>query len=138
MGISLMDMCFILKNMSRVERHVIIVLKPGSARRVDPGLEPGQVEEKIWEGITRCDPARLGQKPGCNRLTFVFFTKTTSFWFKKIDPSDPVTRSKPGTRALDRAGSENYAYNSGVCVKGSTSNEFEVDYYGKLEKVIEL
>jgi len=45
-----------------------------------------------------------------------------------------VTRSKPGTRA----GSENYAYNSGVCVKGSTSNEFEVDYYGKLEKVIEL
>jgi hypothetical protein len=29
-------------------------------------------------------------------------------------------------------------YNSEVCVKGSTSNEFEVDYYGKLEKVIEL
>ena len=26
----------------------------------------------------------------------------------------------------------------GVCVKGSTSNEFEVNYYGKLEKVIEL
>jgi len=23
-------------------------------------------------------------------------------------------------------------HNSGVCVNGSTSNEFEVDYYGKL------
>jgi hypothetical protein len=28
--------------------------------------------------------------------------------------------------------------NSGVYVKGSTSNEFEVDYYWKLEEVIEL
>jgi hypothetical protein len=30
------------------------------------------------------------------------------------------------------------AYNSGVCVKGSTCSEFEVDYYGKLEEVVEL
>jgi hypothetical protein len=29
-------------------------------------------------------------------------------------------------------------YNSRVCVKQSTSNEFEVDYYEKFEKVIEL
>jgi hypothetical protein len=29
-------------------------------------------------------------------------------------------------------------YNRGVCVKGSTSSEFEVDYYGKLEVVIKL
>ena len=29
-------------------------------------------------------------------------------------------------------------YNSGVCVKGLTSNEFEVDYYEKLKEVIEL
>jgi hypothetical protein len=29
-------------------------------------------------------------------------------------------------------------YNNRVCVKGSTSNEFEVDYHEKLEKVIEL
>ena len=29
-------------------------------------------------------------------------------------------------------------YNSGVCIKGSTYSEFEVDYYGKLEEVIEL
>jgi hypothetical protein len=25
-----------------------------------------------------------------------------------------------------------------VCIKGSTSSEFEVDYYGRLEEVIEL
>jgi len=29
-------------------------------------------------------------------------------------------------------------YNNGVCVKGSTCSEFEVDCYGKLEEVIEL
>jgi hypothetical protein len=29
-------------------------------------------------------------------------------------------------------------YNIGVCIKGSTSSEFEVDYYGRLEEVIEL
>jgi hypothetical protein len=29
-------------------------------------------------------------------------------------------------------------YNSGVCIKGSTSSEFEVDYYGRLEEVVEL
>ena len=29
-------------------------------------------------------------------------------------------------------------YNSGVCVMGSTFNEFEVDYYKKLEEIIEL
>jgi hypothetical protein len=29
-------------------------------------------------------------------------------------------------------------YNSGVCINGSTSNEFEVDYYGRLEEVMEL
>ena len=29
-------------------------------------------------------------------------------------------------------------YNSGVFVKGSTSKEFEVNYYKKLEKVIEF
>jgi len=34
-----------------------IVLKPGLTRRVDLGLEPGQVEEKTGEGKTRCDLA---------------------------------------------------------------------------------
>ena len=29
-------------------------------------------------------------------------------------------------------------YNSGVCVKGSICNEFKVDYYGKLEEIVEL
>ena len=29
-------------------------------------------------------------------------------------------------------------YNNGVYVKGSTCSEFEVDYYGKLEVVVEL
>jgi len=29
-------------------------------------------------------------------------------------------------------------YNNGVCVNGSTSSELEVDYYGRLEEVVEL
>jgi hypothetical protein len=55
------------------------------------------------------DPARPGQKPGCNSLTF-FLLKQRRFDFfkKKFDPDDPVTWSKPGTRALDRAESKNY------------------------------
>jgi len=66
-----------------VEMVFSIVLKPGPAWRVDPGLEPGWIEEKIEEGKTRCDSVdstRPSQKPGCNPLTFVFifFTKTTS------------------------------------------------------------
>jgi hypothetical protein len=37
---------------------IIRVLKPGQARQVDPGLEPGWVEDKIGEGKTRCDPVK--------------------------------------------------------------------------------
>ena len=69
----------------------------------NPRLEPGRVKEKIEEGS--------GQKPGYNTLTFVFFflLKRRRFdFFKKIDPDDPVTRSKPGTRVLNRTGSKNY------------------------------
>jgi len=33
---------------------------------------------------------------------------------------------------------ERKTYNSGVCVKGSTSSELEVDYYGRLEEVVKL
>ena len=29
-------------------------------------------------------------------------------------------------------------YNNGVCIKGSTCSEFEVDFYEKLEEVVEL
>jgi len=43
----------------------------------DLGLEPGRVEKKQGKekpGMTRrVDPARPGQKPVCNPLTFVFF-----------------------------------------------------------------
>jgi hypothetical protein len=47
----------------------------------DLGLEPGRVEEKMGKEKTRYDPARSGQKSGCNPLTFVFvfFTKITPF-----------------------------------------------------------
>jgi len=41
---------------------LIIVLKSGPARRVNPGptnpgLEPGRIEKKIEKGKTQCDPA---------------------------------------------------------------------------------
>ena len=35
-------------------------------------------------------------------------------------------------------GQNRKTYNNEVCIKGLTFNEFEVDYYGKLEEVIEL
>ena len=52
-----------------------IVLKPTPVwDLVEPGLEPGRIEEKI-----RCDPVRSGQKSSCNPLNFVFLIKITSF-----------------------------------------------------------
>jgi len=38
----------------------------------------------------------------------------------------------------DEYGHGRKTYNNGVCIKGSTFSEFEVDYYGRLEEVIEL
>ena len=39
---------------------------------------------------------------------------------------------------IEQYGQGRKIYNSGVCVKRSTSSEFEVDYYGKLEEVVKL
>jgi hypothetical protein len=41
----------------------------------------------------------------CWLLFFFCFIKTTSFWFKKkkTNPANQVTRSRLGTRVLDRA-----------------------------------
>jgi hypothetical protein len=66
-----------------------------------PGTRPtwgwnrARLKKKL--GVTRLT-RRLDQKPGYYSLTFVFFTKTTSFLFfkKKIDPSDPVKTRNPG------------------------------------------
>jgi hypothetical protein len=87
-----------------------IVLKPGPTQQVDPRLELGRVEEKMEEEKTRCDLADLadwpgdmvdstrpGQKLGCNPLTFVFFTKTISFWLKKNWLMQPDKNSKSGS-----------------------------------------
>ena len=83
-----------------------MVLKPGPARRVDLGLEPGQVEEKIREGKTRRDPVDPA-RPGCKLVDFCFFfllkRRSFDFFKKKLTRSNPVTRLKPRTRALDRA-----------------------------------
>jgi len=38
----------------------------------------------------------------------------------------------------DEYGHGRKTYNNGVCIKRSTSSEFEVDYYGKLKEVVEL
>jgi hypothetical protein len=39
---------------------------------------------------------------------------------------------------IEEYGHGRKTYNNGVYVKGSTCSEFEVDYYGKLEEVVEL
>ena len=39
---------------------------------------------------------------------------------------------------IEEYGKGRKTYNSEVCVKGSTSNEFEADFYRKLKQVIEL
>jgi hypothetical protein len=70
------------------------------------GLEPDRVEEKIGKVMTwRVDSAKPGQKSGCNPLTF-FSLKRRRFdlYKKKIDPTNSINRSKPGTRVLNQAG----------------------------------
>jgi len=76
---------------------LIIVLKSNPARRVNLGLEPSWVEEKIGKEKIQCDQADLA-KPSCNPLTFVFLTKMTSFWFKKKKnrPERPGRNPEPG------------------------------------------
>ena len=49
-----------------------IVLKPGPARQVDLGLEPGRVEKKIREEKTQRDPVDPA-RPGCKLVDFCFF-----------------------------------------------------------------
>jgi hypothetical protein len=57
-----------------------IVLKPGPAWRVDPGLESGRVEEKTEVGKTQFNPANPARL-GYNSLTFVFLLKRHRFDF---------------------------------------------------------
>jgi hypothetical protein len=71
-------------------------------------LKKKQGKEKL--GVTR-RPGKTRSKTWLQLVDFFFFfTKTTPFWFffKKNWPGR--TRSKPRTRALDWAGSKNYAY----------------------------
>jgi hypothetical protein len=76
-----------------------IVLKPGLAGRSGVGTRPGWKKNRGRKNPT--DSARPGQKLGCNPLTFFFFTKITSFWFKK-NKIDPTTRLKSGTQTFNR------------------------------------
>ena len=73
-----------------------IVLKPGLAGRPGTqgwnraGLNKKQGKKKL--GVTRLTRSKTRLQP----VDFCFFTKTTSFWFKKIDPGDPFKTRNPG------------------------------------------
>jgi len=92
---------------ARLDICLGIVLKPGLVGRLRVGIGPGL--KKIRKRKTRSDPAKKPFTIRC--FLFFFFIKTTSFWFKKkkIDPGDPVTRSKPETWTLNRVEFKNYA-----------------------------
>jgi hypothetical protein len=74
------------------------------------GLKKKQGKKKLgWPGVlTRQDPVKTRLQP----VDFCFFTKTTSFWFKKKN-----WPGQPRTRALNRAGSKNYACNNKKILK---------------------
>jgi len=92
-----------------------IVLKPGPTGRPGTGIGPGWRKNRGRK--TRRDPVS-------NSLTFVF-TKTTSFWFKKIKnwpgrPSDPVKTRNPGigpNRVLKLCIKVLEIYNRMTCIK---------------------
>jgi hypothetical protein len=87
-------------------------LKPGPAPTGRPGRPvagtgPGWRKNKKSHDSIDLATRLTRQNPVATRcLFFFFFTKTTLFWFFlkiEIDLADLVTRSKLGTRALDRA-----------------------------------
>jgi hypothetical protein len=102
----------------QMEKTIVsnIVLKP--ARRVEPGpSRPVAATRPGWrknrKRKNRCDLVDPVKNPVATcwlLFFFVFLLKwyRFNFFLKKIDPEDLVTRSKPGTRALDQAGSKNY------------------------------
>ena len=111
-------MSILLFHSSKNKSNKSIVLKPGPARWVDPGMELVWVEAKTRLGIDPArpgrpggstwdpaNPARPGQNPASNPLTFIFFVffifllKRRRFDFfkkKNFDPADPATRLRPG------------------------------------------
>jgi hypothetical protein len=102
-----------VKNNQETEKHSFETRPDESIRDpANPGLEPGWVEEKIEKEKTRydpVDPARPGQKSGCNPLTFFLLKQLTR-----------TTWSKPRTRFLDQVGHrnefENYAEKLILCM----------------------
>jgi hypothetical protein len=90
--------------------------RPGPTGRSEAEIELGWRKNRrrknpVWPGwpseLTRQDPARPGQKPGCNPLTFIFLLKRRRFDFLKKKLTR-ATRSKHETRALNRTESKNY------------------------------
>jgi hypothetical protein len=97
----------------------IIVLKPGPVWRVDPGpgrsgagTGPGWKKNRVRKNLVW--PSKTRSKTWLQPVDFCFFLlkrRRFDFFKKRIDPTDPVTRLKPETQALNRAGSENYGSN---------------------------
>jgi hypothetical protein len=77
-------------------------IRPGSAGRSGTRPTRGQVEKKIDEGKTRCDPIDP-PRPGCKPVDFCFFfllkRRRFDFFFLRIDSADPI---KPGDPAKTR------------------------------------
>jgi hypothetical protein len=80
--------------------------------KLDLGLKPGWIEEKIKKVMIWCDPADP-VKPGCNPLIFIFFLlKRYRFdFFLNRDwpgrPGDPVKIRNP---SLGPTGFKNYTF----------------------------
>jgi hypothetical protein len=96
-----------------------IVLKSGPARRVDPGLEPCWVEEKIGKKKTRYDPATwltqqdLVKDPVATRWFLFFLLKRYRFDLKKKNwPRQPGDSVKTWNQGLgpDWPRSKNYGF----------------------------
>ena len=68
-------------------------------------------------------------------LCYIVFTKSGSW--KKSEVLQRVFCQWIRVRTKEY-GQGRKTYNNDVCFKGSTSSEYEVDYYDKLEEVIEL
>jgi hypothetical protein len=66
--------------------------------------------KKIEKVMTRLTRSKIWLQPVDFYIFFLLKRRRFDFLKIGIDPGDPMTRSKPGTRALDRAEFKNYVF----------------------------
>jgi hypothetical protein len=92
-----------------------------------------RLKENLYAAKSMMKPLGLGYQKidMCHNLCMLYY-------LENAEMTECMTCGHSRYKPRTGRGKTLVAYNNGVCVKGSTSSELEVDYYGKLEEVVEV